>query len=412
MNILWVSHFVPYPPSGGAFQRSYNLLRETARKNDVYLIALKRKPSTHPRAEMDMARKKLCAFCKEVVIIDISSRISGAPLYLLALKSLFRGIPLSVSMYQFPEMSHYIRQASEKIKFDVVHFDTISLAAYLEDIDGKIPKVMNHHNVESFMMMRRSAKEPNPLKKLFFRIEGQRLLRYEEKYCQKFQLNLSISELDKEMFQGIAPDARFEVVDNGVDTRYFLPENDYKKKNRLIFAGRLDQYYNRDAILHFCAKTWPLVREANPEMRLAIIGSGTAPVQLLEIARKDPRIDMIGHVDDVRPYFADSLAMICPIQDGGRTRLKVLDAMAMGMPIVSTTIGCEGIDAANEEELLIADTPEEFNDMINKIYTDDELRASLGTRARDKVESRYSWSIIGEKLNGFYAEIKDRPEKK
>ena len=412
MNILWLSHFVPYPPQGGAFQRSYNMLREAARQNDIYLIALKHKRSTHPRAEMDMARKKLGAFCKEVLIIDISYRISGVPLYMLALKSLFRGIPLSVSTRKFPEMSHYIRQASEKIKFDVVHFDTISLAVYLDDIDSKAKKVMSHHSVESFLMMRRNVTESNPLKKMFFRIEGQRLQRYEEKYCPKFQLNLSCSELDKEMFQGIAPDARFEVVENGVDSRYFLPENDYKKKNRLIFAGRLDQYSNRDAILHFCAKTWPLVREANPEMRLTIIGGGTAPAQLLKIARNDHRIEMPGYVDDVRPYFAKSLAMICPVQDGGRTRLKVLDAMAMGMPIVSTTSGCEGIDAAKDEELLIADTPEEFADKINMIYTDDELRASLGTKAREKVEKRYSWSILGEKLNGFYAEINDSSEKK
>ena len=405
MSLLWLSHFVPYPPKGGSYQRSYNLLKETARKNDVYLIALKHKTSTHPQAEIELAKKELGVFCKEVHIIDISSRISGASMYMLSLKSLLQGIPLSVSMYQFPEMSCCIKEVSERVQFDVVHFDTISLAIHRKDV-GSAATVMNHHNVESFMMTRRVANEPNLLKRLFFRLEGWRLRKYEKEYCAKFRLNLAVSEPDSEMFREIAPDARFEVVSNGVDTRYFLPENDYKKKSRLIFAGRLDQYSNKDAILHFCTKAWPLVKEANPEITLTIIGSGVASQQLTEIARNDNRIELLGYVDDVRPYFAESLAMVCPIRDGGGTRLKILDAMAMGMPIVSTTIACEGIDVAKEEELLIADTPEEFNEQIHRVYTDDALRASLGVKARAKAEMLYSWDIIGKKLNRLYAELK------
>jgi len=281
----------------------------------------------------------------------------------------------------------------------------------MKDADGA-SKVINHHNVESFMMTRRVANEPNPFKKLFFHIEGQRLGQYEKEYCPKFQLNLTVSEPDSEMLREIAPGARFEVVDNGVDTRYFLPENDYKKKNRLIFAGRLDQYSNKDAILHFCATAWPLVKEANPDIKFTIIGSGVAGPQLTEIARKDNRIELLGYVDDVRPYFAESLAVVCPIRDGGGTRLKMLDAMAMGMPIVSTTIACEGIDVLMEEELLVADTPEEFNEKIHLLYTDDALRVSLGAKARARAEKRYSWDIIGEKLNGFYSGIKEYQESK
>jgi glycosyltransferase involved in cell wall biosynthesis len=401
MNILWLSHFVPYPPKGGCFQRSYNLLKEVARENDVYLIALKNKASTHPLSEMEMAKTELEKFCRQVHLIDISSRISGVSLYILAMKSLLQERPLSVSLFRFAEMRHCIKQVCGDVRFGVVHYDTISLAEYFHDVGG-VPKLLNHHGVESFMIRRRIGTERNPLKKLYFLIESWKLRRYEEEHCVKFQLNIAVSELDMSMLKQIAPSARFEIVENGVDIRYFSARNDYGSKDRLIFAGRLDQYSNRDAILHFCTSVWPLVRDANPGMRLTIIGSG-APPHLTEIAKNDRRIELLGYVDDVRPYFARAMAVVCPIRDGGGTRVKILDAMAMGMPIVSTTIGCEGIDVVPGADLLIADTPSEFVEKIRELCANETLRATLGARARAKAEEIYSWDIIGEKLNASYA---------
>jgi len=403
MNILWLSHFVPYPPKGGCFQRSYNLLKEVARNNDVYLIALKNKASTHPLPEMEMAKTELGKFCRQVHLIDISSRISGVSLYILAMKSLLQGIPLSVSMFRSVELRHCIKKVCDGVRFDLVHYDTISLAEYFHDV-GEVPKVLNHHGVESFMIRRRIVNEPNPLKKLYFHIESRRLRRYEDEYCVKFHLNLAVSELDMSMLKQIAPSARFEVVENGVDIHYFAPRNDYSSRDRLIFAGRLDQYSNRDAILHFCTSVWPLISGAIPEMSFTIIGNNPPP-RLIEIAKNDRRIELLGYVDDVRPYFARAMAVVCPIRDGGGTRVKILDAMAMGMPIVSTTIACEGIDVVRGVDLLIADTPGEFKEKIREVHANGTLRATLGARARAKAEEIYSWEIIGEKLNASYAEL-------
>lgn len=405
MNILWLSHFVPYPPKGGCFQRSHNLLKEVARKNDVYIIALRNKASTHPLSEMQMAKTELEKFCKQVHLIDISSRISGISFYILAMRSLLQGRPLSVSLFRFDEMRSCIKQLCGEVRFDVVHYDTISLAEYFHDV-GKVPKVLNHHGVESFMMRRRIGTEPNLLKKLYFQIESRRLRRYEEEHCAKFQRNIAVSELDKSMLEQIAPTARFETIENGVDIRYFSPCNNYNRKDRLIFAGRLDQYSNRDAIIHFCTTVWPQVRDAIPEMYFTIIGSNP-PHRLVEIAKNDKRIELLGYVDDVRPYFARAMAVVCPIRDGGGTRVKILDAMAMGMPIISTTIGCEGIDVVPGVDLLIADKPGEFIEQILVLYNDDGLRATLGARARTKAQEIYSWDIIGEKLNASFAGLVD-----
>lgn len=402
MKILWLSHFVPYPPKGGCFQRSYNLLKVVAQKNDVHLVALRHKASTHPESEMKKAKEELEKFCRKVFIIDVSS-FSGINLYIMALKSIFTSDPLTVNLFKSNEMRNIIRKLDKEFKYDLAHYDTISLVEYLDDI-GNIPKFLTHHGIESFMMKRRVGNEPNILKKMFFSLEANKLHEYEKNNCYKFDVNIVVSEDDKSMLKEISPFSRIEVVENGVDVNFFLPKEKHINTNRLIFAGRLDQYSNMDALSFFCLRVWPLIKERFPEMRLTIIGMNP-PQKLLELAENDKRIEFLGYVDDVRPFFSEATISICPIRDGGGTRIKILDAMAMGMPIVSTAIGCEGLDVTPGKDVLIANSPNEFVDRIEKIVTDEEIRKNLSVVARKTAENKYSWDINGEKLNGFYAEF-------
>jgi len=399
-NILWLSHFVPYPPVGGCFQRSYSLIKEVARKNNVYLVALKHKESTHPKYEIKKAREELEKFCSKVFITEISS-FSVLNLYLLAFKSIFSMDPLTVNLFKTDQMHNLVKKLTKDIKFDIAHFDTISLVEYFHDTVD-IPKFLCHHNIESFMMKRRIKNEKCLLKKLYLNIESYKLLQYEKKYCHKFLLNIVVSEDDKILLNKISPSSRIEVVENGVDVNYFLPKDNHINTNKLIFAGRLDQYSNRDAILHFCMNVWPLIKERFPEMRFSIIGNNPPP-KLLEIAKKDERIEILGYVDDVRPFFAKATISVCPLRDGGGTRLKILDAMAMGMPIISTNIGCEGIDVTTGENVLIANTSEDFVECIEKITINYNLRKNLSIFARRTAENKYSWNIIGEKLSNYFS---------
>ncbi len=401
LNILWLSHFVPFPPKGGCFQRSYNLLKEISAKNDVYLVALKHKDSTHPDFEIRSAQMELEKFCRKVNIIDISSSTSGLSLYAIAIKSLFKHNPLSVEMFKFTEMSHVIKKLTNEIDFQIVHYDTISLAEYFKDAEG-IPKILNHHGAESFMIHRRIANEPNYLKKLFFLMEARKLRRYEKDNCPKFDLNIVVSEFDKEILEEISPGLKIEIVENGVDINYFLPSERKNNNKRLIFAGRLDQYSNKDAILYFCNKVWPLIKEKIPDTRLTIIGNNP-PQKLVEIANHDRGIELLGYVDDVRPFFANAMISICPIRDGGGIRIKILDALAMGMPIISTSIGCEGIEITPGKDVLIADTPQEFIESIDKIFSDNDTLINLSINARKTAENKYSWNAISRKLDHFYS---------
>jgi polysaccharide biosynthesis protein PslH len=400
-KILWLSHFVPYPPKGGCFQRSYNLIKEISSKNDLYLISLKHKDSTHPDFDINIAKSELEKLCKEVIIIDISSSTSRAALYASAFKSLFTITPLSVNLFKSEKMHEAIRRMVHSTKFQVVHFDTISMAEYIKDI-GDVPMVVNHHGVESYMINRRVENEPNFLNKLYLMIEGYKLEKYEKRYCERFDMNLAVSELDKELFKKITGVENMEVVENGVDIDYFSPSDSIKKDKSIIFAGRLDQYSNRESILYFCEKVWPLIKIKHPDVRFTIIGNNP-PAKLAEIAGNDKNIELLGYVDDVRPYFANAMISVCPIKDGGGTRIKILDALAMGMPIVSTSIGCEGIDITSGADVLIADTPEKFADKVDWIITDAGKRQSMSYYARKTAEDKYSWKAIGEKLDRLYS---------
>jgi polysaccharide biosynthesis protein PslH len=399
LRILWLSHFVPFPPKGGCFQRSYNLITRVAAQHDVHLVAMKHKRGTHPEDETRLARTELLRHCATVDILDISDSTRTVNLALRGLKSLLTGSALTVEIFRSTPFRTKVRQVMRDFAIDAVHLDTISLAQYLDEVDA-VPTVMTHHGAESFMIHRRVRLERNPIMKLFFLAEWRALRRYEQQVCPRVALNAVVSAADQDILAAIAPASRFVVIENGVDVDYFKPMSPTAGRS-LIFAGRLDQYSNRASILFFVREIWPLVRRDYPDAVIHILGSNP-PEALMAAARIDPAIRVHGFVPDVRPFFRDASVVVCPIRDGGGTRIKVLDALAQGMPIVSTTIGCEGIEAVPGRDVLVADTPAEFAKHIARIFEDPELRLSLARNGRALAEQVYSWDRIATNLVRAY----------
>jgi glycosyltransferase involved in cell wall biosynthesis len=336
LRVLFLSHFVPYPPKGGCFQRNYNLISRLGAEHDVHLLALRHKRASHPGDETQHAQAELLRFCRSVEIIDISDATTGIGVAARAGRSLATGTALSVAIYSSPRVSEAIRRLRVSTSPDIVHFDTIGLAQYLPEAGG-LPAIMTHHGAESHMIGRRITHEPNPLKKLFFRLEHARLREYERLMCSRFDTNIVMSDDDANIMRTIAPEAHFTPVENGVDVSYFRPGTEVRHRE-IVFAGRLDQYSNRDGILYFMREVWPTLRATHSDLVMHIIGNNP-PAALDKVAAADSRVKLHGFVPDIRPYFARSMVAICPIRDGGGTRIKVLDALAQGMPIVSTTIG-------------------------------------------------------------------------
>jgi glycosyltransferase involved in cell wall biosynthesis len=395
-RILWLSHFVPYPPKGGCFQRSYNLISRVGRDHDVHLIALRHKAATHPESQIAMAKEELLRHCRTVEIVDISSATTGSGLAGRALKSVATATPFNVSVYESGAMRDRIRSLCSRVPFDVFHYDTIGLAQYLPDT-GSGPTVMTHHGAESHMIHRRIRLERNLVKKAFFAFEWLALERYERNMCRRFDANVTMSD------HGIAPDAAFTTVANGVDVGYFTPSPG-SNGHSVVFAGRLDQYSNRDGIIHFMAEAWPALTQQFPDATIHILGHNP-PEELRQIAARSPQVTVTGFVDDIRPYFQRATAAICPVRDGGGTRIKVLDALAQGMPLVSTSIGCEGIDVVPERDVLIADSAADFARQLGRIFTDADLRQRLAVNGRRVTEDKYSWDALAAQLVGVYERV-------
>jgi polysaccharide biosynthesis protein PslH len=397
MKILWISHILPYPPKGGVVQRSYNLIKEISKKHEIYLLAF----NHEQRSDFEDSIDNLRQICKEVEIINLP--INNFRKYRLAITSFFSLNPYTARWLRNNKFKSLIRESIKKFAIEVLHFDSIDIAEYIKGV-GELPKILNHHNIESQMMFRRFLKEKNLFKKIYFFWEAIKLKIYEKKMCLKFDYNLTVSDLDKERLKKICPGIKIEVISNGVDIDYFKPQNNNVEVGTLIFAGGMSWYPNRDAMLFFCKNIWLILKKYWPEVKVNIIGSNP-PNFILKLSQQDPNLIAHGFVEDVRPYLEKAHVYVCPIRDGGGTKVKILDALAMGKPVVAHPVAVEGIDLEPEKQVLLASTPQEFAQQIIRLFRDKNLCDLLSKNGRNLVVEKYGFKKIGDKLSKVYLSL-------
>lgn len=406
MRILWLSHLIPYPPKGGVLQRAYYLLREAAKYHQVDLLAFNQPGLIGPLFNsvdegVDEAKSHLGGFCNNLKFFDIQSEKSSFGRYYLAIKSLITKDPYNINWLKSAEYSNAVRQFIDESQYDLVHFDTISLIPFIEDV-GNLPVVLDHHNIESHMLIRRGEKESNALKSWYFRQEGERLQRIEEEICKRVALNITCSDMDSERLFSISPHSRVESVPNGVDESFFLAADDDREiKNKLLFVGTLNWYPNIEAVNFIAENLWEKLKKEIPTVVFDIVGVNP-PSSILSLSQSDANFQVHGFVDDVRTYFSAADIFVCPIQDGGGTKLKILDAMSMGKAIVAHPIACEGIAVVDNESVCFADTAEEYVEIIVRLLNDPIEIKRLGTAARKLIEDKYTYTAIGQHLSGLY----------
>lgn len=395
MKILMIIHFVPYPPHGGCLQRSFNLLRELAKEHEIHLLAFTQRALLPDEESLNESIAALNPYCSDIKVFELPSDRSRIRWYFLLLSNLLSISPYSVWKFKSKMMADEIRRQLATVRFDLIHLDTIDLAQYAGLAPG-VPKILNHHNVESELLLRRSSSERNPLARLYLYLQGRKLRRYEKKHAPESDVNLVVSPNDGKQFRGFAPGARFEVVPNGTDTEYFSPRSE-EESRELVFAGGMNWHPNRDAMIYFCEEIYPLIKKSVPDVAMNIIGSDP-PRRVLACADEDKSIRVHGYVDDVRTHFARSAVYVVPIRVGGGTRLKILDAFASGKALVSMSVGCEGIDVTHGENILIGDTAPDFAGQVVRLLNDGELRWKLEVNARRLAEEKYAWPVIGRNL--------------
>jgi glycosyltransferase involved in cell wall biosynthesis len=226
----------------------------------------------------------------------------------------------------------------------------------------------------------------------------------ERRLSPTFDLNVLTSKRDEDRLRSLAPQARTMVVPNGVDTEFFFPSSgDLQIRGRVVFLGPTYMFPNRDAVDFFLESIWPAVRQSCPDATFRTIGKNSAA----EKARfeSQPGTSALGYVSDIRPAFAEAQCSVVPLRVGGGTRLKILDAWSMGKAIVSTSIGCEGLETIDGVNILIRDEPSEFAAAVVDVLRNSELRARLQAGGRQTVETHYAWSVVGARLNAAYHEL-------
>ncbi|MCC7124647.1 MAG: glycosyltransferase [Acidobacteria bacterium] len=400
MKVLFLSQIVPYPPHGGVLQRGYNLLRELGRHTEVHLMAFVHPDEMSTPRAVEESRAALGAFCASIEYFPLWAKASRAHRLTALGMSALSASPFSMIAHRSAALDQRLRTLLATARFDLVHVDTIGLDPFVRP-HRALPSVLTHHNIESMLMARRAAVERSWAARAFLRREAAKLRTHEMTVTRAYDVNVVVSPNDERTLLEMTPGLRTAVVPNGVDVDYFRPEPGRRQTPTLIYTGGMNMFANRDAVLHFTTDIWPRITARVPEVRFLAIGQDPPP-ELRAQAAVDPRIVVAGFVQDIRPHVDDAAVYVVPLRVGGGTRLKVLDAMAMGKAIVSTTVGSEGIEGEVGTHRLIGDTPEAFADAVVTLLNDEDRRRSLGAAARALAETRYSWGIIGQRLLGAY----------
>lgn len=401
MRVLWVGHFTPHPPRGGAPQRSFNLLREAAAHAEVHFAGISLRGHQPRRSDVARAQSALSEFCASVRLLPVRLRSSISGKTWTVLEALATGQSYNGAWLACGKSRRFVRAALAGINPDVVHVDSVMIADLLPTSFAGAA-VLNHHNVESHMMARRAAERSGPAG-AFLRREARLLERLERRSAPRFRRHLLVSELDARRLQQIAPEARCRIVANGVDVDYFRPLAAPHETATLVFAGRMNWYPNDHAMRRFLAELWPDIRRQRPDARLLIVGMNPTR-KLLAAAAGDASVRITGFVEDVRPLISASTLYVCPILDGGGTRLKLLDAMAMGQAIVATPLAGEGLEVRDGDEMVIREFGAPLVRAIIELLDRPEGRAVLGERARQRAVATYAWGRIGLDLVAAYRE--------
>jgi len=287
--------------------------------------------------------------------------------------------------------------------YDLAHFDVISLAPYRHLLTG-IPTTLGYHNIESHMLLRRAAKDRNWLRKFYYWQEGRRLARYEHEVAHDFAGHITCSELDSARLRDLVPGIEPISIPNGVDVEYFSPLHLSTRRHSLIFVGTLTWYPNVDAVLFLLRDIWPLLKALVPDVTLDIVGAG-APASVIESAAELKGVTVHGFVPDIRPLVDSAAIFVCPIRDGGGTKLKILDAFAMAKCVVAHPIACEGIHVTDGVNVVLAESALEFAQHLASLLSDEESRARIGVAARNLATSSYAFDAIGRQLTDYLDQL-------
>jgi polysaccharide biosynthesis protein PslH len=400
MQILFVATNLPVPPNNGQAIRSLSIIQALASSGHE-LSFLSFANTSRPR---DL--HPLPSLCRSIDLLERELKsLTEQTDYFQPLKCLLGLKSYSVERFRSTAMQARIQKKLNEEKFDLILSD--GLYALSNIPVSSVPIILNCHNVEHIIMKRYAKLERNPLKKYYATIESYLMRKAERDGCQRVTRAMVCSQIDFEILQRLRPDLPTHVVPNVVDTHSIQPvekECLAGKEPVLLFHGVMDWYPNRDAVEFFVQAILPRVRAKCPDVRLIVAGRNP-PSQFVEKFRSDPKIEFTGTVPDMRPYLATATVVIVPLRVGGGTRIKILEACAAGKPIVSTSLGAEGLGLEPGKEIILADDPGEFALSVVDLLRNPARSEAMAKSARTAVLERYNHVTLKERLDSLIADF-------
>lgn len=409
-SLLFLCQTLPFPPDGGVNIRTYNVLRLLAQTFDIDAVCFYRRGVAR---SLQKSEEGLRPLVRSLRIFPIEQETSRTRWLRDHLRSSFTATVYTRHTYEHHEARAALEQLLAQHRYDLVHVDSLDLSAYLP-LFQRLPVVCVHHNVESLLLERRARVDTNPVRRAYLRLQARLMRREEEYWAPRVALNVTCSPEDKRALEQIAPGAAVLIVPNGVDVHHFTPPSSDvgRASSGLVFVGGMTWFPNADGMHWFTEEILPLLEQRGRRPDVTWVGRAR-PEAVDAYAAHGVRLT--GYVDDIRPYVHSARCYIVPLRVGGGTRLKLLDAWAMGQAVVSTTIGAEGLEARDGENILLADSPDEFAQAVRRVLADATLRERLATNARRTALESYGWETIGAAMQAAYLRLQttqlvDRPK--
>ncbi len=379
MKFLFLTSRFPFPPIGGDKLRFFNILRYLSKNHKISILCF---------TDRKIPSETILAYRNYFTEIDVVflPKISS---YINCILGLLKGQPLQVSYYQSKKMEKLVREKLSCDKFDMVFVHLIRMAEYVKDC--KIYKILDMTDAQSLNYTRAMSYTTGKWS-IIHRFEKELVLNYEKHIWRYFDKTYVVSPVDQHYLKSLDNNMNIEVLPNGVDVqKYTFRLNDHQNK-QICFIGNMRTFPNTDAVVWFCREIFPIIKKEIPEVKFYIVG--TEPSRRVRQLSKIKDVYITGEVSNVNEYAWNSAVSVAPIRVGAGIQNKILESMALGTPVVTTSIGLEGIEAMADKHLLVADGPEEFARKVMQLIRDNKLRSQISTEARNLIEEKYTWEKV------------------
>lgn len=350
--------------------------------------------------DAEAAKRELNRFC-EPIILDVQTRNKIIP----ALMNFFSSVPYNISKYISDELREYLDEYFKKSKPDIVHVDHLHMAWVIDFIReiSDVPIVLREHNLEMNIMKRFAERRNNVFIRKYAAYQAEKLRKYEIKYCKKFDKCIMITSVDEDQLNRMTGSVATKTIEAGVEEELLSIKRKDPIPFSLFHVGSLDWYPNFEGLEWFLSRIMPELVKLNSSIKLFIYGSGTKKIKLKENIRRN--VELIGFVENLTEQILDKDLMIVPLRIGSGIRLKILEMLGMGMNIISTSIGKEGIKAEDTKHILIADSELAFVQRIMEYFKGQYDKEGMSLSAKDLIREYYTWPIIAKKFEDEYLSL-------